>query len=149
QRSGENLEEKIEKLQSSVRVPSVVKDKNDVGVEVEGIDNLLVRLARCCNPVPNDEIVGYITKGRGITVHRTDCLNIQSDDAQERYLPVRWKQHIHNLKEYQVDLEVSGYDRHGLLNDVLQIINETNTQIASVEGRADKHKIAHIHLTIL
>src|SRR5699024_7840753 len=95
------------------------------------------------------EIVGYITKGRGITVHRTDCLNIQSDDAQERYLPVRWKQHIHNLKEYQVDLEVSGYDRHGLLNDVLQIINETNTQIASVEGRADKHKIAHIHLTIL
>lgn len=145
----ENLESKIEKFQSSVRATSVVKDKNDVGVEVEGIDNLLVRLARCCNPVPNDEIVGYITKGRGITVHRTDCLNIQSDEAKERFLPVRWKRHIHNLKEYHVDLEVSGYDRHGLLNDVLQVINGTNTQIASVEGRADKHKIAHIHLTIL
>src|SRR5699024_11845900 len=124
-------------------------NKNDVGVEVEGIDNVLIRLARCCNPVPNEDISGYITKGRGITVQRTDCLNIQSDDAKERFLTVHWKRHVNNLKEYNVDLEVSGYDRHGLLNDVLQIVNETNTQIASVTGRADKHKIAHIHLTIM
>ncbi|HLR64558.1 MAG TPA: bifunctional (p)ppGpp synthetase/guanosine-3',5'-bis(diphosphate) 3'-pyrophosphohydrolase [Pseudogracilibacillus sp.] len=147
--TGKNLEEKIEQLKSTVREPSIVANKNDVGVEVEGIDNVLIRLARCCNPVPNDDIIGYITKGRGITVHRTDCLNIQSDDAKERFLTVHWKRHVNNLKEYNVDLEVSGYDRHGLLNDVLQIVNETNTQIASVTGRADKHKIAHIHLTIM
>src|SRR5699024_2785835 len=147
--TGKNLEEKIEQLKSTVREPSIVANKNDVGVEVEGIDNVLIRLARCCNPVPNDDIIGYITKGRGITVHRTDCLNIQSDDAKERFLTVHWKRHVNNLKEYNVDLEVSGYDRHGLLNDVLQSVNETNTQIASVTGRADKHKIAHIHLTIM
>ena len=145
----EKLEEKIEKVQSSVQERTVTKDKNGTGIQVEGVDNILVRLSRCCNPVPNDEIVGYITKGRGVSVHRKDCPNVQSDEAKERFLEVKWKNTDYSSKEYHLDLEISGYDRHGLLNEVLQVINGTNTQIFSVSGRADKNKIAHIHLTLL
>ena len=145
----QKLEEKIEEVKSNVQDrPSAIM-KTDSGVAVEGIDNVLVRLSRCCNPVPNDEIVGYITKGRGVSVHRSDCPNIQTDEAKERFLEVKWKNTKYSTKEYHLDLEISGYDRHGLLNEVLQVVNETNTQIASVSGRADRNKIAHIHMTVL
>lgn len=147
--SEQNLEQKIEEVQSNVQEKSGTTDKRDSGIAVEGVDNVLVRLSRCCNPVPNDEIVGYITKGRGVSVHRKDCPNIQTDEARERFLEVKWKNAKYSTKEYYLDLEISGYDRHGLLNEVLQVVNETNTQIASVSGKADKNKIAHIHLTVL
>lgn len=143
------LEEKIEEVRSSVQEKIPKKRRSDIGIEVEGVDNILIRLSRCCNPVPNDEIIGYITKGRGVSVHRKDCPNIQSDVPKERFLKVKWKDTEYSTKEYFLDLEISGYDRHGLLNEVLQVINETNTQITSVSGRADKNKIAHIHVTVL
>lgn len=143
------LEEKIEEVRSNVQEKQTRRRKSDLGIVVEGVDNILIRLSRCCNPVPNDEIIGYITKGRGVSVHRKDCPNIQTDVAKERFLKVKWKDTEYSTKEYYLDLEISGYDRHGLLNEVLQVINETNTQISSVSGRADKHKIAHIHITVL
>ena len=113
------------------------------------MDNMLVRLSRCCNPVPGDSIVGYITKGRGVSVHRKDCPNVQTEEAKKRYLHVEWKSDIPRTKEYPLDLEISGYDRHGLLNEVLQAINETKTSIIQVNGRSDRNKMAIIHLTIL
>lgn len=143
------LEEKIEEVRSNVQERTPKKRRSDIGIVVEGVDNILIRLSRCCNPVPNDEIIGYITKGRGVSVHRKDCPNIQSDVEKERFLKVRWKDTEYSTKEYFLDLEISGYDRHGLLNEVLQVINETNTQITSVSGRADRNKIAHIHVTVL
>src|SRR5690625_2774230 len=127
-------------MQSNVQDKTTSLVKRDSGIQVEGVDNVLVRLSRCCNPVPNDEIVGYITKGRGVSVHRKDCPNVQSDEAKERFLEVKWKNTKYSTKEYHLDLEISGYDRHGLLNEVLQVINETNTQIISVSGRADKNR---------
>ncbi len=145
----QKLEEKIEEVQSNVQNKSSSLVKTDSGVQVEGVDNVLVRLSRCCNPVPNDDIVGYITKGRGVSVHRSDCPNIQNDEAEERFLEVKWKNPENSNKEYYLDLEISGYDRNGLLNEVLQVVNETNTQISSVSGRADRNKIAHIHITVL
>src|SRR5690625_2775495 len=145
----QKLEEKIVEAQQSMQDKSSLSNKTDSGVIVEGVDNVLVRLSRCCNPVPNDEIVGYITKGRGVSVHRKDCPNVQTNEAKERFLEVRWKNARFSDKEYYLDLEISGYDRHGLLNEVLQVVNETNTQISSVSGRADRNKIAHIHITVL
>src|SRR5699024_6721036 len=142
---------KISEVQSAVQERSgqTSLTKVDSGVEVEGIDNILIRLARCCNPVPYDEIVGFITKGRGVSVHREDCPNMRAETDTERFLEVRWKDAPYSMKDYYVDLEISGYDRHGLLNDVLQIVNETNVRITSVNGRADQNKIAHISLSVL
>lgn len=146
-----NLDEKISELQSTLEeeTKETSLTKVDSGVEVPGVNNVLIRLARCCNPVPYDAIIGYITKGRGVSVHRKNCPNITAETAKERFIHVKWKNMPFNLKDYPVHLEISGYDRHGILNDVLQVVNETNTKISSVSGKADKNKIAHIHLSVL
>ncbi|MEW9053753.1 MAG: bifunctional (p)ppGpp synthetase/guanosine-3',5'-bis(diphosphate) 3'-pyrophosphohydrolase [Neobacillus sp.] len=122
--------------------------KRESGVRVSGIDNLLIRLSRCCSPVPGDEIVGFITKGRGVSVHRADCTNIDSNDAQSRLIPVEWESSLNDRKEYNVDIEISGYDRRGLLNEVLQAVNETKTNISAVSGKSDRNKMATISMSI-
>lgn len=121
------------------------KSTVDHGVRVKGVDNLLLRFSRCCNPVPGDEIVGYITRGRGVSIHRADCNNIIQED-QERLIEVEWDGSTEHF--YNVDLEVAGLDRRGLLNDVLQAVTETKTNISQVSGRTDRNKIASIHMTI-
>ncbi len=122
--------------------------KHGSGVRVSGIDNLLIRLSRCCNPIPGDEIVGFITKGRGVSVHRRDCTNIVTDDAKTRLIPVEWETGLNDRKEYNVEIEITGYDRRGLLNEVLQAVNETKTNISAVSGRSDRNKAATINMTI-
>src|SRR4051794_35134823 len=122
--------------------------KRESGVRVQGIDNLLIRLSKCCSPVPGDEIVGFITKGRGVSVHRSDCPNIDSNDAQSRLIPVEWESSLNDRKEYNVDIEISGYDRRGLLNEVLQAVNETKTNISAVTGKSDRNKMATINMSI-
>ncbi|MGD6941044.1 RelA/SpoT family protein [Cytobacillus gottheilii] len=122
--------------------------KRESGVRVSGIDNLLIRLSRCCNPVPGDEIVGFITKGRGVSVHRADCTNIRTDDAQARLIPVEWETGLNDRKEYNVEIEITGYDRRGLLNEVLQAVNETKTNISAVTGKSDRNKSATIDMSI-
>ncbi|MDO3660821.1 GTP diphosphokinase [Bacillus sp. C28GYM-DRY-1] len=124
--------------------------KREAGVRVKGIDNLLVRLSKCCNPVPGDDIVGFITKGRGVSVHRGDCPNVKTNEAQERLIPVEWEHEsqVQKRKEYNVEIEILGYDRRGLLNEVLQAVNETKTNISSVSGKSDRNKVATIHMAI-
>ncbi|MFB5762160.1 RelA/SpoT family protein [Paenibacillus medicaginis] len=121
------------------------------GVRVEGIDNLLVRFARCCNPVPGDNIVGYITRGRGVSVHRSDCPNIPGSggdgEEQARVIDVEWEEAVE--ANYSVDIEVTGHDRNGLMNEVLQAISESKTNLAAITGRSDKNKMAMMHITIL
>ena len=124
------------------------KKKRESGVRVEGIDNLLIRLSRCCNPVPGDDIVGFITKGRGVSVHRKDCPNIMNEDAKERLIPVEWETGLNDRKEYNVEIEISGYDRRGLLNEVLQAVNESKTDISAVSGKTDRNKMVTITMTI-
>ncbi|SEQ15572.1 GTP pyrophosphokinase [Virgibacillus subterraneus] len=143
----QNLEETLEEVKNET--PSKKVQKRDSGVQVEGVDNLLVRLSKCCNPVPGDNIIGYITKGRGVSVHRSDCPNVQTEEAKQRYLHVEWEGTQTDKKQYHVDLEISGYDRRGLLNEVLQAVNETKTNITQVNGRSDRNKMAVIHITIL
>jgi GTP diphosphokinase / guanosine-3',5'-bis(diphosphate) 3'-diphosphatase len=124
------------------------KKKRESGVRVEGIDNLLIRLSRCCNPVPGDDIVGFITKGRGVSVHRKDCPNIMNEDTKERLIPVEWETGLNDRKEYNVEIEITGFDRRGLLNEVLQAVNETKTDISAVSGRTDRNKMVTITMTI-
>ncbi|MFY4774794.1 RelA/SpoT family protein [Metabacillus sp. RGM 3146] len=143
----------LEQEKKLVEVVTEVKQypsprKRDAGVRVKGIDNLLIRLSKCCNPVPGDDIVGFITKGRGVSVHREDCPNVKTADAQARLIPVEWEHQITGRKEYNVEIEILGYDRRGLLNEVLQAVNETKTNISSVSGKSDRNKVATINMTI-
>ncbi len=124
------------------------KKKTSIGVRVRGIDNLLIRLSKCCNPVPGDEIIGFITKGRGVSIHRSDCLNVKTDDAKQRLLSVEWESDYSESKNYNVDIEISGYDRRGLLNEVLQAVTETRTNMNAVSGKSDKNKMATILMTV-
>ncbi|HET7522429.1 MAG TPA: ACT domain-containing protein, partial [Bacillales bacterium] len=124
------------------------KKKPASGVRVKGADNLLIRLSRCCNPVPGDDIVGFITKGRGVSVHRQDCPNIQSVDETDRLLEVEWEGDEQQGKNYNVDIEIHGFDRSGLLNEVLHSVTETKTMINGVSASTDRNKMATIHMTI-
>jgi GTP diphosphokinase / guanosine-3',5'-bis(diphosphate) 3'-diphosphatase len=140
-------EDKLEETMKELNAQPV-KRKKDAGVQVKGIDNLLIRLSRCCSPVPGDEIVGFITKGRGVSVHRADCTNVQTEEVEQRLIPVSWEGDGQDRKEYNVDIEISGYDRRGLLNEVLQVVNETKTNITAVSGRSDRNKMATINMSI-
>lgn len=125
------------------------KNKHDESVLIEGIDNLLVRLSHCCNPIPGDEIVGYITKGRGVSVHRTDCPNVKNaEQSGTRLIDVSWNVVSDDRTHYNTDLEIQGYNRSGLLNDVLQAINNTTKQLNSINGRIDHNKMATIDVTV-
>lgn len=125
------------------------KNKHDESVLIEGIDNLLVRLSHCCNPIPGDEIVGYITKGRGVSVHRTDCPNVKNaEQSGTRLIDVSWNIVSDDRTHYNTDLEIQGYNRSGLLNDVLQAINNTTKQLNSINGRIDHNKMATIDVTV-
>lgn len=125
------------------------KNKHDESVLIEGINNLLVRLSHCCNPIPGDEIVGYITKGRGVSVHRTDCPNVKNaEQSGTRLIDVSWNVVSDDRTHYNTDLEIQGYNRSGLLNDVLQAINNTTKQLNSINGRIDHNKMATIDVTV-
>ncbi len=140
-----NIEEKIEELSKTKKIN---KNVSDSGVIVKGIDNCLVKLSKCCNPVPGDNIIGYITKGRGVSVHRTDCVNVKELLAEEdRIIDVEW----YNQKQqtaYTVDIEIYANDRDGLLADVIKELSALKTKIMGVNARANKEKIGIIDLTI-
>ena len=126
-----------------------MKIRHEGGVIIEGVDNLLIRLSRCCNPVPGDDIVGYITKGRGISVHRKDCPNVQLPESeQNRLIEVDWEDTANTSQQYDTELVVEGYNRNGLLNEVLNVINSTTKSLNSVNGKVDANKIATISVNI-
>ncbi|RFB17647.1 bifunctional (p)ppGpp synthetase/guanosine-3',5'-bis(diphosphate) 3'-pyrophosphohydrolase [Bacillus sp. HNG] len=146
-RKQRDLEQVAETISEVKQVPNRSK-RRDSGVQVQGIDNLLIRLSKCCNPVPGDEIVGFITKGRGVSVHRADCQNVHTKDAQQRLIEVEWESNLNDRKEFNVEIEINGFDRRGLLNEVLQAVNETKTNISAVSGRSDRNKMATINMSI-
>lgn len=143
----EAFKEKTEQLQK--KSTQKMKIQHEGGVVIEGVNNLLIRLSRCCNPVPGDEIVGYITKGRGISVHRKDCPNVQlPDDQQNRLIEVDWEDTTNTKQQYDTELVVEGYNRNGLLNEVLNVISSTTKSLNSVNGKVDANKMATITVNI-
>ncbi|SDW67178.1 GTP pyrophosphokinase [Marininema mesophilum] len=126
-------------------VKSMPTRRRTGGVKVKGVDNLLVRLSRCCNPVPGDEIKGFVTQGRGVSVHRSDCANLNSV-GKERMVEVEWEGVPD--QSFNVDIEISGLDRAGLLNEVLQVVSSTGVELSAVSGRADRRGLAKIDMSI-
>jgi GTP pyrophosphokinase len=117
------------------------------GVRVRGIDNALLRLAKCCNPVPGDPIIGYITRGRGVSVHRLDCPNmVHYSQEPGRLIEVAWDKEIQG--SYPVDLIITTMDRAGLLSEVLQILADSRVNILSAKANVGKDRRATIGLSL-
>jgi len=140
----ENIEEKIEELSKE----KAHKPKSSSsGIIVKGIDNCLVKLSKCCNPLPGDEIIGYITRGRGVSVHRKDCVNVKDLLTEEnRMIDVEWVKEKQAI--YNVDIEVLANDRDGLLADILQRIGETKVHLMGVNTKTTKQRIAIIGISL-
>ena len=140
----ENIEEKIEKLNTQ----KTRKQKpSSSGIVVKGIDNCLVKLSKCCNPLPGDEIIGYITKGRGVSVHRKDCINVKDLLTEEnRIIDVKWYEET--KENYNVNIEVLANDRNGLLVDILNQIKDAKAKLMGVNTKTTKERIAIIELNI-
>lgn len=120
----------------------------DKGIRVKGVNDLLVRLARCCNPVPGDSIQGFITRGRGVSVHRSDCPNLKSliEIEEDRLIPVNWDNKRN--ESYQVILAIEAFNKKALLNDITTLIKEEQVNLSSVVARTDKYNRAHIELSL-
>lgn len=117
------------------------------GVRIRGVDNVLMRFARCCTPLPGDRIVGYVTRGRGVAIHRNDCANTAFLRTHpERLLEVEWESVQERV--YQVEVEVEAFDRVGLLKDILAAIAETKTNVLSMNARLRRDKVVVTNIVL-
>jgi len=117
------------------------------GVIVKGIDNCLVRLSRCCNPVPGDEIIGYITRGRGVSVHRKDCINVTgAREEKERLIEVQW--YTAGNASYKAEITIMANDRTQLLMEVTNTLGEARIPLKAMNARTTRDQIAIIGLTL-
>ncbi|MFL3019687.1 MAG: RelA/SpoT family protein [Acidimicrobiales bacterium] len=109
------------------------RDSSKVGVHVEGFSDLMIRLSRCCTPVPPDEVIGFVTKGRGVSVHRNDCANASSlsFDQPDRLIEVEWDDHLEGY--FVASVEIKALDRPGLLRDVGDVMSENQVNVIGVE----------------
>jgi GTP pyrophosphokinase len=143
----ELLDEMLEQGRQGKQEKSDYKPSEN-GIVVRGIDNCLVKLSRCCNPLPGDPIVGYITRGRGVSVHRKDCTNIVNDlDCKDRMIDVEWFTKADALA-YKTDITLFGDDRPGLLLDITSTVSEIKVPLRAMNARSLKNGRAQITLTL-
>lgn len=123
------------------------KNKQGQGVSVKGIDSIMVRFARCCNPVPGDDIVGYITRGRGVSVHLKDCPNLMSTiESIDRLIEVNWD--TTKPRSFQAEIQIRAYDKKGLLSEITKVITESKITVNALNARTNKEKLAVLNLTV-
>lgn len=122
--------------------------KHSQGVSVKGVNNILIRFSRCCNPLPGDPIVGFITRGRGVSIHRQDCSELVglTMEEQQRIVEVEWEHNVETI--YPVDIEIIGLDRSALVSDIMNVITETRTHMLGINARVGKDRVSHIRLRI-
>lgn len=126
------------------------KSTNSSGIEVLGVDNCLVRLSKCCNPVPGDDIIGFITRGRGVSVHRKDCVNILpeniDEDMKQRMIECNWLDDVESA--FRAELTIQGINRNGILADVIVIVAEAKINLVAASARPVKDRTALINITV-
>ena len=141
-----NISPDISEILKEIK-PNEKNKKSSTGILVEGESGFFVRLAKCCNPIPGDEIFGYITHGRGVTVHRVDCKNIFRDTDLNRIIEVSWENNFEST--YTVEIEIICVDRAGVLNEIFAVPAELNFNIRSVHATPNKsNKTSTVNLGI-
>jgi guanosine-3',5'-bis(diphosphate) 3'-pyrophosphohydrolase len=145
-------EEQTEMLLDQIEKENKKKAKNapESGIIVKGIDNCLVRLSRCCNPVPGDEIIGYITRGRGVSVHRSDCTNVTNSiiDGDARLIDVFWYTSVSPNVSYLAEITLKAHDRPGLLVEITNAIGESRIPLRAINARTNKDHFVIMHMTL-
>ena len=134
-------EEVIDEIKAAEARKAKIQRRNQdsPGIIVKGADNLMIKLAKCCNPVPGDEIVGFITKGRGISVHRCDCSNITSlpEHEKARFIEVEWED-LKVGKSYNADICIVGNDRKGMLSDISRVCEDMDIHLSGVNAKSGR-----------
>lgn len=145
-----NKELQPEKPAATAEITPPKKPQPGSTIEVEGIDNCLVRVSRCCTPLPGDDIIGFITKGRGVSVHRRDCINVRedklTDDEKARIINCHWVDEA--AGKYMCDLQVMSTNRPGIIADVSMALNDYKLSISALNMRITKKNLAVIDVTI-
>ncbi|MDD4765394.1 MAG: bifunctional (p)ppGpp synthetase/guanosine-3',5'-bis(diphosphate) 3'-pyrophosphohydrolase, partial [Atribacterota bacterium] len=140
-------QEEKKEIQTKEKSEAETVKRIDKGVKIEGVDNILVRFAHCCHPVPGDEIIGYITRGRGVTIHRTECPNLKNISEEEgRLINVEW--HKSENDYFPVKIKIISSDRKNIISDVSMILSNFKASIMSINGSANKNGMAFLNLTI-
>lgn len=146
----ENLNEMSEKTQKRAQHDrNRHRTEDSSGVVVEGVDNLMIRIARCCSPVPGDEIIGFITKGRGISVHRTDCDNLKSlpESEKARCIKVSWDTQKPD-RSFNAEISLIAKDQKGMLSNISKVCEDMDVHIAGLNAKAEKDETVKINLTL-
>ena len=139
-------EQVLEAAQEAPERIHVAKGKS--GIVVKGIHDVAVRFSKCCNPIPGDEIVGFVTRGRGITIHRTDCVNVMnmSEMDRSRLIEAEWQQDNRVSEQYMAEINVYANNRTGLLVDISKIFTERKIDVRSINSRTNKQEKATISM---
>lgn len=138
----EIIESKIQKSQNKA------KPRPTHGIVVKDVDNVKIKFSKCCNPVPGDDIVGFITRGRGVSIHRTDCPNLSTilEGQEERSIEVTWD--IEKKSSYSAEIQIRATDRPGLLAEIALRVNDADVGLLSLNARTNKDKSVMINMTL-
>ena len=124
------------------------KKNNNQGIIVKGLDNILIRFAKCCNPLPGDEIIGYITKGRGVAIHRADCpnANINNESFKNRLIDVSWTNS--ESSKFEAEIQIKTIDRRGIINDITHIVVVDKISLNGINARKGKDGVVSVNLLV-
>jgi GTP pyrophosphokinase len=141
-----NNQEQPENVIKETR-PEKEKNFNDNGISVKGIDNVMVRFAKCCNPVPGDPVIGYITKGRGVSVHRADCINLSDESVEtNRLIEVSWVGE--HKASYNAEIQLVAKDRQAILADITNAIADIKINVTAINARTARNKQVVINMNM-
>ena len=140
-------EQVIEAVADNSEKIHIAKSKS--GIVVQGIHDVAVRFSKCCNPIPGDEIVGFVTRGRGITIHRTDCVNVlnMSELDRSRLIEAEWQRDNKVAEKYMAEINVYANNRTGLLVDLSKLLTERKIDVRAMNSRTNKQEKATISLS--
>ena len=135
-------------VQNEAKANKETSKKNKGGIVVKGIHDVAVRFSKCCNPVPGDEIVGFVTRGRGISIHRTDCINILNfpDSERARLIEAEWESTGSKEEKYGAEINIFANNRTGLIIDISRVFTEANIDVMFMNSRVNKKGLAPINM---